>query len=100
MRQRCTPAWQARATTQQIDTANVNQSIASFLIVRPPIAFLGNGWESDQRSWRSEFLWDVGAPSPVGSICAEGPANVFSRTWTHGTVLLDCNTYTATIPTA
>ena len=89
MRQRCTADWQLRATTQHIDAGNVNQSIAAFLVVRPPIAFLGNGWESDQRSWRSEFLWNVGAPAPAGSICSEGPANVFSRTWTYGTVSLD-----------
>jgi hypothetical protein len=100
MRQRCTAAWQTRATTQQIDASNINQSIASFLIVRPPIAFLGNGWESDQRSWRSEFLWDVGAPAPAGAICAESPANVFSRSWTYGSVTLDCNTWTATVPTS
>ena len=89
MRQRCTADWQLRATTQHIDAGNVNQSIAAFLVVRPPIAFLGNGWESDQRSWRSEFLWNVGAPAPAGSVCSEGPANVFSRTWTYGTVSLD-----------
>lgn len=81
------------------DTGNVNQSIAAFLVVRPPIAFIGHGWESDQRSWRSEYLWQVGEPTPAGAICAESPAGVFSRTWTAGTVSLNCNTWTATIPT-
>lgn len=97
MRARCTPAWQARATTQHFDTANANASIAAFLIVRPPIAFLGNGWESDQRTWRPEFAWDVGVP---GGECREAPPGVFSRAWTFGAVTLDCATFTGTIPTS
>jgi hypothetical protein len=43
MRARCTPDWQARATTQALDAANFNQSLAAFLVVRPPIGFLGYG---------------------------------------------------------
>jgi hypothetical protein len=128
MRQRCNADWQTRATTQNLDTGNVNQSIAAFLVVRPPMqvpqtqpfpypptsyplinprqtfranyrGFIGHGWESDQRSWRSEYLWQVGEPTPAGAVCSESPAGVFSRPWTAGTVSLDCNTWTATIPT-
>jgi len=43
MRSRCNAAWQGRATTQSIDQQNFNQSIASFLVVRPPIGFIGYG---------------------------------------------------------
>lgn len=97
MRSRCTPDWQTRATTQNFDSNNANQSIASFLVVRPPIGFLGKGWESDMKDWREEFLWQVGEPSTG---CAEGPTGVFSRQWTYGKVVMDCNKWTATIPTA
>ena len=98
MRARCNAAWQSVATTQSIDTSNFNQSLAAFLVVRPPIAFLGYGWESDMKDWRSEFLWSVGEPTPSGAICSEGPAGVFSRPWTHGVASLDCNAWRATIP--
>jgi hypothetical protein len=98
MRERCNAAWQGRATTQSIDTSAFNQSLASFLVTRSPWAFIGYGWESDMRDWHPEFLWSVGAPTPAGAICTEGPAGVFSRPWTHGVASLDCNTWTATIP--
>ena len=52
------------------------------------------------RDWRPEFLWQVGAPTPAGALCAEAPAGVFSRPWTHGAARLDCNTWTATVPAA
>ena len=38
MRSRCAVSYQNQAITQQFDTGNVNQSIASFLVTRPPIA--------------------------------------------------------------
>ena len=96
-RARCTAEHQLTATTQAFDTAHVNQSIAAFLVVRPPIAFLGFGWESDMRDWRSEFLWQVGEPQ---GLCAEVAPSVFSRAWTYGNATLDCNSFTATVPTA
>ena len=40
MHARCNAAYQALATTQAFDTAHANASIASFLIVRPPIGYL------------------------------------------------------------
>lgn len=100
MRARCTASYQTRAITQGIDGSAFNQSLAAFLVTRPPIGFLGFGWESDMRAWRPEFLWAVGEPTPPGALCSEGPAGVFSRPWTYGTAALDCNTWTATIPTA
>ena len=42
------------------------------------------------------FLYAVGEPQGP---CAEAPAGVFSRPWTHGTVSLDCNTFVAVVPT-
>ena len=95
MRSRCTPAYQSRAITQACDTANFNQSLAAFLITRPPIAFFGYGWESDQRNWRPEFLWDVGTPTGA---CVESPPNVFTRAWSHGNAVLNCSSFEAIIP--
>lgn len=95
MAARCTPAYQSVAVTHSVDNANFNQSLASFLITRPPIAYFGYGWESDQRQWRAEFLWDVGVP--LGN-CSQPSGGVFTRPWTYGVVQLDCNTWTATIP--
>ena len=97
MRSRCTPDWQGRAVTQWCDVANFNESLASFLITRPPIGYFGFGWPSDTTNWRPEFLWDIGEP---GGACAETAPGVFERPWTHGTVRLDCNTWTAVVPTA
>ena len=100
MRARCganAAAYQRTAITQGCDAKNVNQTLASFLITRPPIAFYGFGWESDMRDWRQEFLFNVGEPE---NLCTEGPAGVFSRAWTYGQVTLDCNKWGAVIPTA
>lgn len=96
MAARCTPAYQARAITQALDKAHVNASIASFLITRPPIAFVGFGWESDMRDWDPAFLWQVGEPQ--GGCVSEGNG-VFSREWGAGKVSLNCGDFSSTIPT-
>lgn len=95
MSARCNEAYQSQAITQTCDTKNFNQSLASFLITRPPIGFFGFGWESDQRDWRPEFLWNVGVPTSNCSVVSSG---VYARSWTYGTVTLNCNTWTASIP--
>jgi hypothetical protein len=46
MRPRCDPSWQLRPFMQSFDGGARNQSVASFLIARGPVAFLGSGWES------------------------------------------------------
>ena len=99
MRARCTAAYQSNtaAITMSFDINNEEQSLAAFLITRPPIAYLGYGWESDQSLWRPIFLTQVGEP---GGNCAESPVGIFSRPWTYGTVQLDCNKWNATIPHA
>jgi hypothetical protein len=44
MAERCNTEWvNERAITVQFDSANVNVSIASFLIVRPAFAWIGYG---------------------------------------------------------
>lgn len=103
------------------DAGNANQSVAAFLVSRPPYAWIGFGWESDDRNWNDLFYlqvrwWRRGcegvgvglhrsshcsscsqAGEPTG-LCAEGPTGVFSRPWTLGTASLDCNTWTASLP--
>ncbi len=77
------------------DPTNDRQFVAAFLIARPPHAYLGWGWESDDRDWNDLFYLQVG--EPLG-LCAEGPSGVFSRPYTLGTAGMNCNNYTATLP--
>lgn len=79
------------------DADNPVQVLASFLLVRPHVAYLGWGWESDQHEWNSLFLLDVGKPlAPM-----ENPSpNIFTRMWTYGQVHLNCTSWTATVPHA
>mmetsp|Transcript_31425 Transcript_31425/g.82421 ORF Transcript_31425/g.82421 Transcript_31425/m.82421 type:complete len:456 (-) Transcript_31425:265-1632(-) len=72
-----------------------NQSVAAFLIIRPPIAFLGWGWESDDRMWDDIFYLQVGTPTGA---CTEVKPGVFTRQWSAGIAKLDCNTFTADLP--
>jgi len=95
MRSGCTAAAQAAPLLQHHDRTHANQSVASFLITRPPIAYLGFSWESDDRDWDPMFLLQAGEPQ---GLCAEGPQGVFSRVWSLGTAQLDCNTFTAVLP--
>lgn len=95
MRARCGASFQDRAITYHFDTSNKIQSLAGFLVVRPPTAYIGFGWESDQRNWDPLFLTDVG--TPLG-LCAEGPTGVFTRPWTRGNATLDCNTWKGVVP--
>ena len=95
MRLRCAPDWQARTVTQWCDASSFNQSLASFLVTRPPVAYFGFGWPSDTSDWRPEFLWQVGEPQ---GLCTEAAPGVFTRPWTHGVASLDCNTWEAVVP--
>lgn len=74
---------------------SVNQTVAAFLIVRPPIAFLGDRVQDS--SWNPIFALDVGEPLN-GALCTEDPPGVFSRQWTKGRPTLDCNTWQADLP--
>ena len=47
------------------------------------------------RDWRPEFMWQVGEPQGV---CKESPTGVFSRQWTYGNAVVNCNDWTATVP--
>ncbi len=53
----------------------------AFLITRPPIAFLGFSWESDDSMWNDLFLLQAGTPQ---GLCSEASAGVFERQWSGG----------------
>ena len=92
----CTPAWQSQAILVPISfISNVTMSIASFLLARGPIGFIGFGWPSDDFDWRPEFEMDVGVPT---ALCVEAPANRFGRPFTYGEVYIDCNDFTFAVP--
>ena len=97
MRTMCAPAMQGAPLMTAMDNApdNANQTIAAFLITRPPYAYIGWGWESDDRQWNDLFYLQAGEPT---GLCVESPVGVFSRPWTLGTPQLDCNAYTAELP--
>ena len=97
MREYCQPSYQGRMMFMGMDSspANKEQVVAGFLVSRPPVAFLGWGWESGDEKWDDIFLLQVG--TPLG-LCEEGPANVFTRKYTQGVAELDCNTWKASLP--
>lgn len=95
MRAHCAPEFQSRALLQQHDAAAANQSVAAFLIVRPPIAYLGWGWYSNDENWNEIFNLQAG--EPTGG-CVEETPGVFSRKWTGGTARLDCGAWVADLP--
>lgn len=95
MREHCAPERQTQPLLQGHDAAAANQSVASFLIVRPPNAYLGWGWYSDDAKWEDVFLLQAGMPE---GLCVEGPTGTFSRAWSEGTAALDCNTWIADLP--
>ena len=95
MRAHCAPARQAQPLLQQHDAAAANQSVAAFLIVRPPNGYLGWGWYSSDKDWDPIFLLQPG--TPLG-LCAEGPEGVFARGWSAGVARLDCNAWRAELP--
>lgn len=95
MRAHCAPTMQGAPLAMQFNSGNVNQSVAAFLIVRPPFGWLGWGWESDDSDWHDIFLLQAGAPL---GLCEEGPPGVFSRPWSAGVAQLNCLTWTASLP--
>lgn len=95
MRSLCAPSMQGRGMFMAWSAGTANQTLAAFLITRPPIAFLGG--RLDDHDWHPLFALDVGEPLDQ-ALCQETNAGVFSRRWTKGTARLDCRTFTAQIP--
>lgn len=96
MRRYCDPAMQGRGMFMAWDpsaAADHNQTVAAFLIARPPLAFLGG--RLHDADWNPLFGLDVGVPL---QLCKEGPAGVFTRKWSKGLAELDCGTWTGRLP--
>lgn len=96
MRRYCKPEMQGRGMFMAWDpfsTANHNQTVASFLVARPPIAFLGGRLHDSD--WSPLFGLDVGLPL---GLCREGPGGVFNRQWGNGKASIDCNQWKAELP--
>lgn len=73
--------------------AQLHQDLAGFLLTRGQHAYIGTGWMDDSvPTFPSEYRADYGSPlAPM----VEGPAGVFQRAWSGGTVKLDCNAFVA-----
>lgn len=96
MRSLCDPAAQGRSMLMGYSGrpgGELNQSIAAFLVARPPVAFFGSRWQDDK--WSPLFNMDVG--EPLGN-CTEAAPGVFERVWTRGTARLDCGAWAASLP--
>ena len=96
MRAYCLPSMQGRGMFMSWSPSAVadhNQTLAAFLISRPPLAYLGG--RLHDADWSPLFALDVG--TPLG-LCEEGPAGVFSRRWSKGVAMLDCNAWQADLP--
>lgn len=95
MRALCTPAMQGRGMFMAWNADAANQTLAAFLVTRPPIAFLGG--RLDDKDWDPLFALDVGEPLDQ-ALCWETAAGVFVRRWTKGTAGLNCNTFSGHLP--
>jgi hypothetical protein len=75
------------------------QDLANFLLVRGPYAWLGHGWTGCSKNYPfpPELNMDYG--EPTNGICAETApkSGVFTRSWTHVDVEMDCNTWLPSI---
>ena len=70
----------------------VNQSIAAFLITRPPVAFVGKVPTVDMQL-------QPGVPMPgAAGLCKTEGSGVYSRAWTAGVARLDCAAWTSELP--
>jgi hypothetical protein len=95
------------------DRANFNQTLAAFLLIRqeyatflfavigpyecasePCGAATRGSTGFGPYTWEPELEMDYGEPLEQA---VEGPAGVFTRRWSRGTVSLDCNHWTATL---
>ena len=94
MRALCLPEMQGKSMLMGFSHGpDLNQTLAAFLVSRPPVGFVGSRWQDS--SWSPLFNMDVG--QPLG-LCQEGPAGVFTRQWSRGQAALDCNSWTAQLP--
>ena len=74
-----------------------SQVIAAFLIARGPYWWLGYGWEGcfeTSPPLPDLINLDVGVPT---TNCSQISPGVFSRNYTNGYAVLDCNNYVATL---
>lgn len=104
MRNYCEPGMQGRGMFMDWDVrdncTNHNQTMAAFLVTRPPVAFIGSyllraGFDPfppHHNAYSPLFALDVGKPL---ELCQEIKPRVFSRKWSKGVATLDCNSYEA-----
>lgn len=96
MRALCEPGTQGRSMLMGYSgparAGPLNQSLAAFLVTRPPVGFFGSRWQDD--GWDPLFDLDVGEPA---GLCVESPQGVFSRQWSRGLAQLDCNDFSAVL---
>lgn len=90
----CQPARQAdtMVLSAGVTPDTINQTVAAFLITRPPVAFAnvkGPGITFDP------FLLQPGTPR---GLCEKEGDGVYSRQWTAGVARLDCHSWESELP--
>ena len=76
----------------------VMQDLARFLLVRGPYAYIGWQWVGCRDSYERPPALEHDYGVPVEAVCREVSQGVFERRWTSGLVRMDCNTWSATLP--
>lgn len=72
---------------------SVNQSIAAFLITRPPVAYVSRSCPM------AALLLQPGEPmAGAARLCRKEGGGVYSRAWTAGIARLDCAAWTSELP--
>jgi len=75
-----------------VKPSTINQTVAAFLITRPPVAFAnvkGSGI-----TW-NPFMLQPGMPK---GLCKKEGVGVYSRAWTNGVARLDCHKWQSDLP--
>jgi hypothetical protein len=75
-----------------IEASSVNQTVAAFLITRPPVAFAAV--KGPSMTW-DPFTLEPGFPK---GLCKKEGAGVYSREWTNGVARLDCYAWKSELP--
>jgi hypothetical protein len=74
------------------------QDLARFLLVRGAYAWIGWQWVGCRDSYERPPELELDFGTPVDAVCREVAPGVFEREWSTGTVRMNCNNWTATLP--
>ena len=94
MEKYCEPAQQdvTMVFNAGVKPSTINQTVAAFLITRPPVAFASV--KGPSMAW-NPFTLQPGVPK---GLCKKEGVGVYSREWTGGVARLDCSKWESELP--